>query len=140
MTVKDYLRQVSRFSTVIRHKRERLEELRSTIEYKGVTYGDDPFTPGDPATSRSNALAKLCSCAEELQKAIDDMNVQKQKAMDMIDSLPDSTMIDIFYGRYINGKSWDEIAYEAGRSLQSIFRLHGNGLQYLSDHYCVDQA
>lgn len=135
MTVKEYLRGIRKYTVLIKCKTAQLEKLRSLVEYHGSAMGDDPRVPSDPAKSRTESLVRLTALSEELDETIREMQEHRRKAMEMIDSLPDPQMIQLFYARYFDGLSWQEIAYEMNMSCQWIHELHKRGLIALEGKY-----
>ena len=135
MTVKEYLRDIRKYETLIRCKTAQLDKMRALVEYHGTAMGDDPRVPSDPSSSRTDSLVRLAALSEELDATIREMQEHRRHAMEMIDSLSDPQMVRIFYARYLDGKAWKEIADEMNVSIQWIFRLHGNGLSELSRRY-----
>ena len=135
MTVKEYLRDVRKYNTLIRCKTAQLDKLRALVEYHGTGMGDEPRVPSDPSSSRTDSLVRLTALSEELDHTIREMQEHRRKAMEMIDSLPDPQMIQLFYSRYLDGSSWKEIADDMHVSMQWVFRLHGNGLSELERRY-----
>ncbi len=137
MTIKEFLRDIRKSEILIQHKKEELDKARSLAVYNGVKMGDMPSGTGDPSKSRTNALVKIMDYEDELNDAISELVERKRQGTMMVDSLDDPIMIDIFYRRYFEYQTWEEIAEKVGYTLQWIHELHRRGLIELSGKFKI---
>lgn len=124
MTAKEYLQQ---YGTAMRRTRaisDHLAELRSVCEQLRTEDGHrvalDAAVANLVDTERkvSAEVAKLCRLETEIACTIDRMPE------------PYRTLL---YERYINGKTFEQIAVCMGYSWRQTIRLHGRALQYVKD-------
>ncbi|MGN0906557.1 MAG: hypothetical protein ACI4NM_05360 [Bullifex sp.] len=136
MTIKEFLREIRRKSTSIEILNEQIERVRSMVEYRGSVI--DPNGGGygtkDPH-SREKLLIRLTELSEKLEELkvshLDDI----ERANEMVLSLSDEKMIQIFYKRYFKYQTWEAIANDMNLTFQWVHELHKRGLIELSARY-----
>lgn len=135
MTVKEYFKNLEHARRVVARKREALGEMRSRLEYQ--SHAMDEYVTGsrDVSHARTNALVKLVDSEEQLDKMAADLIGYEAEAMKLIDELQSPVAVSVFYGRYFQSLSWDEIADRESISIQWAYTLHGRGLQSMKDRH-----
>lgn len=128
--VKSFLRRVQVMTSLIERKTIHVQEMESSLIYKGMIENDGGKGTPD-VQNRNKALAKWIALKEELQLQIERLVAMKNKAIRMIDSLEDPKQLNIFYMHYLEGVSWTDIATGLGITNQWVHELHKRGLQEL---------
>ena len=133
MTVKEYLQQYENAARVARRlKREYENELEQIDNIRSGLGGDG--TPRGSGTSRSveKKAIRLADKALEWKTAELEAIQLRQEIFDVINTVPDE-MGDVLYERYINLKSWSEVAKAVGYSKSRTHTLHRKALAFLKD-------
>lgn len=129
MSAKEYLQKLryidawinAIIETVSRH-RELLSHIRSidtTADKVQVSHRSQMET----------TIIKIADLERDLNKKIDELVNLKRNAMEKIDCLADNDHKLLLTARYINMKSWEEIAVDMCYTYQWVHRLHGRALQ-----------
>ena len=133
-SVKFFLRRVRSMQMLIERKTIQVQEMESSLIYKGMTENDGGKGTPD-VQNRNKALAKWIALKEELQLQIERLVAMKDKAIMMIDSLEDAKQLGIFYMHYLEGVSWTDIASGLDITNQWVHELHKRGLQELQQKF-----
>ena len=83
-----------------------------------------------------DAVCKLVDLDAELDREIDRLTDEIQRAEYLISQLPDKRHQDVLRYRYLNGWSWEKIEEVMRYDRRWMFRLHGEGLQAISNISC----
>lgn len=114
----------------IRHKCERLEELRAQAERSTGNIDGVPGGRNDPH-AREGVMAKLVDLQQEIEWDLLDYYDQQQRAKDLIDKIEDSEIFFVCTLRYLCHKTWQEIAEKTGYSMKNVFRLNKASIEIL---------
>lgn len=68
--------------------------------------------------------AKLKRLEKRLARKLDELMDERDKVLDYIDTVQDSTMRQILMLKYINGLTWDQIGREIGYSRVGVRKKH----------------
>jgi len=131
--VKDFLRQygeaerqAERLKSEYYEEIERIDSIKSPADNDGMPHG----------TSISKTVElqaiRLAEKTERYKEAELDALRKRQEVFDAILKVP-GVKGQILYERYINLKSWDDVAESVHYSLQHVHRLHGAVLLELQD-------
>lgn len=132
----DFLRSIRKIDSLIKRKTEQIERLRSIAIYSRPQ--PDPNGGGRSNVKgdiKGDLICKIADMEESIKEDMNELLENRLKAMQMIDSLDNASMIDILYLRYLEFKQWDEIAYEVDKSLQWIFELNRKALRILNNNF-----
>lgn len=133
MTVKEFLRDIKRKNTSIEILNEQLEKLRSIAEYKSPVMDDIGGGFSSPNVhSKEDLMCKVAEISEKLTKLKIEYLNDIDKATDMIMSLKDEKILNVFSKRYLEFKTWERIADEMDITFQWVHELHKRGLIELS--------
>ncbi len=131
MKKKEYLQQYYYLDKLVKAKIEEIEKLESMLIYKSPQFKD---TGGSSSTvSSDERLCKLIDLKCELEKEINSMIESKNKISQKINSISNIKYKTILTLRYINFKSFEEIAVSMNYSYRQVTRLHGFALDNLKD-------
>ena len=89
-----------------------------------------PKGSGDGDTT-GNITAKMWTISQTMAERMNELVELRQRIEDTINSLPDSRDRLLLRLRYIEGKSWEEIAVEMHYDYRYVLKLHGRVLQRL---------
>ena len=81
------------------------------------------------------AYAKIDEMEREIQGMIDAYVDKKRLIVSQIDAIPDELNYEILFLRYINRKTFEEIATEIHNSYRNATRLHGKALKEFENMY-----
>lgn len=128
MTAKEFLQQygeavriAERIKTEYDQERDLIDSVRSALGGDGVPHG------GGISKATENKAIKLADKALELKDAELEAIRIRQKVFDVIRKVPGEKG-DVLYERYINLKTWDEVADSVGYSKRHARNLHDEAI------------
>jgi len=124
---KDYLSKIKHIDSDIRSRQSELDQLRQTIALKTSTIKAEVIQETRQGAFDERYM-KLIEQAEEINVKIDELVDEKIKVSNSIDLLDDRVSRIILREKYINLKSFEEIAKVLGYEPRHITRLHGTAL------------
>lgn len=129
MDAKEYLTQIRKISMQINEKSEEIAKLKAQIEGGSISYESDGTISGHTDTERNaHMIMKLTELKDELNHQVDMLILAKQRAMALIDMVPDANQMTVLYERYIHLRSWEKISEKLNYSLHYIYRIHNLAL------------
>ena len=126
MSAKEYLSQYRNLNTRVNAKCEQLARLRE-LSTK-VSAGQGGGAPGYVSDRVGNIVAKICDAEREINAMIDRLIDLKAEIEHTIAAVPDETLRHLLELRYINGKTFEQIAVDMHYSWRHIIRIHGDAL------------
>ncbi len=136
MTTKEYLQQIYYYDKLTKAKMEEIQQLQSIIIYKSPQW-EDKGTSGYSAGSNDEGICKMLSLQEEIEKDIIKLLEIKEEVSNKINSIENNQFKLILTLRYINFKSFEEIAVYMGYSYRNCTRLHKSALKYIEKNKLV---
>ena len=127
MTAKEYLRRVRHLDNTISAKLEQIETLHAQVTKTTTVLSDMPKAGGEQ-DKLAKTIAKIVDLKRRLRDEIEEYIELKEEAIRLIDSMSDGRHRLVLTYRYINGKTWEEIAVEMHYTYQWVHRLHGQAL------------
>lgn len=131
MRVKDYLRQYEVATRRIKRLEAKYQELntiagciRSPMDTDGQPRGT---ISGKPTEEKA---VKMADVLLDLEKAKRDALYVQFEVFTVINKVP-GVYGDVLAERYINLKTWDEVAKAVGYSVRWTHELHHRGLEYI---------
>ena len=113
----------------INEKSEEIAKLKAQIEGGSISYEKDGTTSGHTDTERNaHMIMRLTELKDEINHQVDMLILAKQRAMALIDMVPDANQMTVLYERYIHLRSWEKISEKLNYSLQYIYRIHNLAL------------
>lgn len=128
MGVKEYLSQIRYIDRDIQSRVEEKQALRSAIEIKTTSYNNDKVQESGVGRF-DDSYSKYIEVSEAVNKKIDELIQLKLRVSNEIDLIDKSEYRILLRMRYINLKSFEEIAVFMSYDIRQIHRLHGNALQ-----------
>ena len=142
MSVADYFKQAFTIDKMLRATKAQLEEVREKrLFVSGLNY-EGSKVQNSPNVENINALSHLYMELEE--KYLGDcfrLEVLKIEIKGHIDTLANPVHRLIMAERYVNLKSWEQIAVDCSYSYKYLTnRLHSEALQAVKEvaHGCID--
>ena len=127
MTTKQYLNQVRNLDKRVNAKLDELSSLRALTEKVTASYSEKvQASTSDTFTSN---VAKIVDLEKEIDAEIDRLIRLKERITKEIDSMPSNTYSALLSSRYLESKTWDEIAEMLHYDERQIFRIHENALK-----------
>lgn len=137
MTAKEYLRQLRRVDRQL----ELLFKERTELE-RAQTYMRSPQAEGDRVQTSPSGdppwmgyLIKWEELTAKIGKEWDTLIDLKHIITDQIKHLPDERHIKLLGMRYVDYKSFEQIAVEMGYSFEYTLKLHGRALMAFTEMY-----
>lgn len=128
MTAKEFLQQYGeavRISEMIKTEYDQEQDLIDSV--RSALGGDGTPHGGGISKATENKAIKLSDKALELKDAELEAISIRQKVFDVIRTVPGEKG-DVLYERYINLKSWDEVADSVGYSKRHARNLHDEAI------------
>jgi DNA-directed RNA polymerase specialized sigma subunit len=130
MNAKEYLSQALWLDHRINSKLEQLEILRTLAMKVSANLTVEKVSGGNNTKSHiENTIAKIVDLEREINEDIDRLVDIKADIIETINKVDDPFAQIILELRYINGKSWGEVAGEINFDIRTAFRLHGKALK-----------
>lgn len=130
MNAKEYLSQAIWLDKSINNKLEQMERLKAIAEKVTVDFTQEKVSGGKATTSpMEDATVKLIDLSHEINNDIDKLVDLKREILDVISQVEDVSYQLVLEMRYINNKSWDDVARCMGYDRRTIFRIHGKALK-----------
>lgn len=112
MTVKE-LQQLFYLERIIQHEKDRLDELRASVDLHSPGLSDMPKAPG-AKDKLGDTVPKIVDQEAEIQKNIILYSRTKEKLLRYINGVPFVRIKMIMILRFIDQKSWQEVADAIG--------------------------
>lgn len=128
MTAKEFLQQYGeavRIAEMIKTEYDQEQDLIDSV--RSALGGDGTPHGGGISKATENKAIKLADKALELKDAELEAISIRQKVFDVIRTVPGEKG-DVLYERYINLKSWDEVADSVGYSKRHARNLHDEAI------------
>lgn len=134
MTAKEYLSQVRTMDTRLRLIGQKIERLRSALDYRS------PVLEGSGSGSNSDRLPDTISLIVDYEQQAEKLRreyIQKFIEIDSaIAAVPNAVLREVLERRYLFYQRWEQIAEEMHYSERHILRLHGEALQQINVIEC----
>lgn len=114
------------------------EEINQLIQAQEKAFAQATYTVGGTEgdkvqTSRKNVsenrFVNYASYSEMIDNRIDELYLIKQEILQAVNRLGDGVFRTLLVARYINFKTWEQIAVEMNYSWSQTHRLHGKALK-----------
>lgn len=127
-----WLMRIRRLDVMIDAKlaeKKRLREMAADVG--GKPYDGMPFTNTGQVSDRvQEAVIKIITCEEEIDRLIELYKTQKEEILLMMEILPEREY-QIMHLYYIMGETWESVAQQVGRSEVQVWRLKKSALRRL---------
>lgn len=126
---KKYLQQIHIYDSHIITKLEELQHLKEMALRITPTLKDDVVSGGGSQDKLSDAVAKIVDLEVEINRDIDRYVNAKQEISATLGKLTDPDQLRVLHMRYVQYKTWEQIACEMGFSYRWVCTIHGRALQ-----------
>jgi hypothetical protein len=135
MTAKEYLLQLDTLRDEIESTNLALEKIFTEASgIKAITYDKDRVQVS-PSNHAENFMVKLAELGDEYAQMQMKYKLERDKRIAMINGLSNPIHVRILRKRYIDGKTFEEIAVALHYTYRHVTRLHGSALQEFSVKY-----
>lgn len=113
-----------------------LTEIRDSMEkdavlLRAIDYSKDRVSSAASRRGVEDTAIRIVDAQGRVTGKIDELIRAKQRAMQIIEQLPDGPHKLVMYNRYILLKTWESIAVDLNYSYRHVLRLHGDALNKL---------
>ena len=134
MNAKAFLSQAIWLDRVIQNKLEQKERLETMANKITTDVSQEKVSGGSSSQSvMENATVKMLDLLDEINADIDRSIELKMEILFTISQLEDVSQQLLLEMRYINHKSWEDVASELGFDRSWVLRLHGKALKEIED-------
>lgn len=126
---KIYLKRIKLYDSIINEKIEEVDRLRSMLEKITPTLKSDVITGGGNQDKLADAVAKIVDLEAEINERIDYYCAIKRAVTKTLEALTNSDQYQVLMKRYVQFKTWEQIACEMNMTYRNVLYIHGKGLQ-----------
>jgi DNA-directed RNA polymerase specialized sigma subunit len=131
-SAKRYLQQIRRLDTKINRDIEELHRLKAMVTKITPTLKPDVVSCGGGTQDKlAEAMAKIIDLEAEFNREIDRLVDARTAVTATIDKVEDARLHTVLNMRYVQFKTWEQIACYMGRSYQWVCKLHGTALKVI---------
>ena len=135
MTAKEYLLQLDTLRDEIESTNLALEKIFTEASgIKAITYDKDKVQVS-PSNHAENFMVRLAELGDEYARMQMSYKLERDKRIAMINGLPKKEHRKVLRKRYVDGKTFEEIAVALHYTYRHVTRLHGYALQEFSAKY-----
>lgn len=126
---KRYLQQIRLYDSCINAKLEERSRLKAMVTKITPTMKQDAVSGGGNQDKMAETVAKLIDLEAEIDRAVDRYANARNAVVGTVDKVTDARLHKVLSKRYVEFKTWEQIACEMGKSYQWVCKLHGIALQ-----------
>ena len=130
--VKQYLRGLKQLNNIVQSKLDEIETLTSLAQRMTSVSKNVLVQKSTPQDKLSELISKIVDLKNELKKDVDNLLDLKLDIIQKINDIENNDYKLLLTLRYLNFKTWEEIAVEMGYTYQWVHVLHGRALIHLS--------
>lgn len=129
MTAKEYLLQYRDAVRRATAAQDHLDELRAMAERITPNYGSSGGGGHQTGDRLGAAVARLVDAESRVSDELELLEATERDVISTIGKITDGTLHTLLYERYVNGKTWEQIAVVMNYSYQHIVHyLHPKAL------------
>ena len=128
MTAKEYLMQYRNAVRKVSAAQDHLDELRAMATRITPNYGGEGGGTHQTGDKLGEAVARIIEAESRVSDELELLEATEREVIMTISSVQDGTLSTLLYERYINGKTWEQIAVCMNYSYRQITRMHGAAL------------
>lgn len=128
---KKFLQQIRLYDSHISTKLEDLQHLKEMVTKITPTLKDNVVSGGGNQDKLGDAIAKIVDLEAEIDRDIDRYVEAKQEISATLDKLTDPDQLQVLHMRYVQNKTWEQIACDMGFSYRWVCTIHGRALQQI---------
>lgn len=128
INAKQYLRQIWRLDSIVNAKLEQLDTLRAMTTKITSTLTDIRVQESKSQGKTPELICKIIELDREITDNIDKLVDLKAEIMRKIDSIEDEEQRLLLILRYLNFKTWEQIAVEMNYTYKWVHEIHKRAL------------
>ena len=129
MTAQEFLNQAYLLDQRINSKIDQLAVLNDLAQKATATYTGMPHSPNKGSNTMANTIDRIIDLQKEINQDIDKLVDLKAQMRAVIDAVTETDLRLILEERYLNWRSWEQIAVSLGYNLRYLHRLHRQALE-----------
>lgn len=129
---KTYLKRIKLYESIINDKIDEVAKLRSMILKMTPTLKDDVVTGSGSQDRLGDAVAQIIDLENEINERIDYYVALKKGVSKTLEKLTSADQFNVLHKRYVQFKSWEQIACEMHMTYRNVCYIHGKGLHAVS--------
>lgn len=140
MNAEQYLNQIKTLDVKINQKLKEIADLRAQLcSVKGVDYSKTVKSTSHSVNAPFTELTdKIVDLEAEVTKEIDDFAREKHKIINEIQCLDDRNYIDVLFKKYVEYKSYKQIAVEMGYGIDNVYKIYRKALKAFGQKFTVN--
>lgn len=135
MKAKQYLRQVRRLDNAVNAKLEQVEVLRAMTTRMTANLTTDKVQESKSHDKIEKLIVKIVDLEREITDDIDKLIDLKTEVMHKIEAVQNDDYRLLLTLRYLNFKTWEQIAVEMEFTFQWVHQLHRRALIIFEEMY-----
>ena len=124
-----YLEQAYRIDQRINCKMEQVSSLHSLVTKATSTITDMPGSPTRNIHKMEDIIAKIVDLENEINDDIDKLVDLKAEITTVIKEVDDPELQSLLEQRYLNFRTWEQIAVDMGYNVRHLYRIHDKALK-----------
>lgn len=135
MTPKEYLNQAYHIDRRIECKLQQVESLRNLATRVTSVFSDMPHCTTTDNCKLEKTITKIIDLENEIDADIDRLVDLKKEISNVINSVENEEYRIILEMRYLNFRTWEEIAVALHYTVRWIYKLHSKALQKIKTRH-----
>ena len=132
--VKEYLKQYRDAVRRATAAQDHLEELQSMATRVTPNYGGEGGGTHQSSDEKMmSSVFRIRDAEARVEAELELLIATEREVQHTIDAVKDNTLNTLLYERYVNGKTWEQIAVLLNYSWRQTVRLHGVALAAVKD-------
>ena len=124
-----YLEQAYRIDQRINCKIEQVSSLHNLATKANSTLTDMPGSPNRNIHRMEDIIVKIVDLENEINQDIDMLVDLKSEIMQVIKKVDDLELQTLLEQRYLNFRTWEQIAVDMGYNVRHLYRMHDKALK-----------
>lgn len=133
---KDYLMQYRASVRRAKSALDHLEELRTMATRITPNYGGEGGGSHQTGDKLGAAVARIIDAENRVIDELEMLEAIEHEVLNTILRVKDATLSTLLYERYINGKTWEQIAVDMHYSYRGVTKMHGRALLAVKE--CIE--
>jgi DNA-directed RNA polymerase specialized sigma subunit len=133
MTPKEYLQQYRDAVRRAAAAQDHLDELRSMATRITPNYSSEGGGTHHTGDKLGAAVARIMDAESRVSDELEMLEATEREVVKTINGVQDGTLSTLLYERYINGKTWEQIAVLMNYTYRRVTQLHGKALNAVKD-------
>lgn len=125
---RNYLEQAYRIDQRINCKIEQVSSLHSLATKANSTLTDMPGSPNRNVHKMEDIIVKIVDLETEINHDIDTLVDLKAEITTVIKQVEDLELQTLLEQRYLNFRTWEQIAVDMGYNVRHLYRMHEKAL------------